>query len=153
MSPPQARFQLPPLVLPNSSRVFRSLNMQAVPISLALLGAILPDSLYRDNSTAKCVCTKGFYTQKKKKKDLFLAPEKSPGFFSTEERWVTRLLLVSEIGAGGQKRKRKPTWVCCSVALHFSVLIWKLASTWCEPLHRNILHWTLKCFKKTGALR
>lgn len=34
----------------------------------------------------------------------------------------------------------------------FSVLIWKLASTCSEPFHRNILHWTLKCFKNTGAL-
>lgn len=152
MSPPQARFQLPPFVLPNSSRGFRSLNMQAVPLSLALLGAILPDSLCRDTQLPSVSAPRGSIL-KKKKKDLFFAPEKSPGFFSTEERWVTRLLLVSEIGAGGRKRKRKPTWVCCSVALHFSVLIWKLASTWCEPLHRNIWHRTLKCFKNTGALR
>lgn len=151
MSPPQARFQLPPLVLPNSSRGFRSLNMQAVPLSLALLEAILPDSLCRDIQLPSVSAPRGSIL--KKKKDLFLAPEKSPRFFSTEERWVTRLLSVSEIGAGGQKRKIKPTWslLQCRSSC-FSVNL-EIGSTWCEPLHRNILPWTLTCFKNTGALR
>ena len=64
--------------------------MQAVPLSLALLGAILPDSLYRDIQLPSVSAPRGSILTKKKKekekKDLFLAPEKSLGFFSTEER-------------------------------------------------------------------
>lgn len=137
---PGSRFLFPPLVLQNSSRDFQSPAglMQAVSLPLAPR-AILPGPLYRAILLPSVASPGGSIL---KKTDLFLAPDKSLWLFNTKERWVTRLTPFFWLGKKKKREKENQPEVCRYVAFHFSMLIWKFASTCCEPFHRNILHWT-----------